>query len=792
MNNHESTSVIATQTKRIALVGNPNTGKTTLFNALTGLNQKVGNYPGVTVERKAGRFSIENTPFELIDLPGTYSLAARSLDEMVVNDVLLGQMNGEQPVDLILAIVDASNLTRNFYLISQLLELGPPVLVALNMTDIAQARGMEIDSEGLCNKLGIPLVPICASRRKGIDRLRERITQIMNGEGCPAHETPIFPEPMRLSVYRLKEWINQHSTTSEYSSVSEPEIYRALIDSDGYFEKRFIMRYGPEFKEQLREARASAGKGIPLAAIEAKTRYGWISHILKNYVKKPAEPVTTWSDRIDQVLTHRVFGSIVFVLVMALIFQSIYTWAGPVMDLIDGGFSSLGTFVMSSMPAGALRSLIVDGVIAGVGGVLVFLPQIAILFFFIAILEDCGYLPRAAFLMDKLLSRCGLSGKSFIPMLSSFACAVPGIMATRTIESRRDRLATILIAPLMSCSARLPVYLLFIAVFIPNVSIFGSWIGLQGLTLFCLYILGILVAIPIAWIIKKTLIKGENAPFVLELPSYKLPNFRSVFFHVYLQSKEFIVRAGTVIFCVAVVVWALAYFPHSQAIEDKYASMEQQANNTFKVEIVPLLNQITPTQFDQTSDIASITTALNELSLDNANDSQSTDTVQTVSTLYQDYQDHMAQLDKQKSGEFLRSSILGQMGKFVEPLVQPVGWDWRIGMAVIASFPAREVVIATLGTIFNMGSDADESSGNLRTAISNAENSNGGQLFNIAIALSIMVFFALCCQCAATLAIIRRETNSWKWPVFVFTYMTVLAYVGALITYHACSAIGLA
>jgi ferrous iron transport protein B len=424
---------------------------------------------------------------------------------------------------------------------------------------------------------------------------------------------------------------------------------------------------------------------------------------------------------------------------MAMMFSSIFVLAVPVMNLIDTGVGALGGLVESLLPEGALRSLVVDGVIGGVGAVVIFLPQILILFFFIALLEDCGYMARAAFLMDRLMAGVGLSGKSFIPLLSSFACAVPGIMATRVIENRRDRLATILIAPLMSCSARLPVYVILIGAFVPANHYLGGIFGLQGLVLFAMYCVGTVVAVGVAWLLKKTLLRGETPPFVLELPSYKLPSVRTVAFRMAERGGAFLARAGTVIFAVTIVVWALAYYPRS--------------NDRVAADIAA-----------QRAAIQNDPAALTEFNA-------------------QENMDHL------EASLHQRYSFLGRAGQWIEPAVRPLGWDWRIGCAAIASFPAREVVMGVLGVIYNLGSNVDVSAEadqhRLQAKLRAARwDDTGEPVYNLPVALSIMVFFALCAQCAATLAVIRRETNSWRWPVFTFVYMTALAYVGAFLTYQ--------
>ncbi len=720
----------------VALVGNPNTGKTTLFNALTGLSQHVGNYSGVTVERKVGRMKLgDGMAVELLDLPGAYSMAAHSPDEMIVTDVLLGQQAGEATVSAALAIVDASNLQRNLYLVSQVLELGLPVVVALNMVDVAASRRIRIDAATLSQRIGVPVVPICANRRRGLDALREAIAGALLGrEDAGPEEMPRFPDFLREQVKALAGEANR-SPNGRSRKISEIEAFRALVDEGGYAEQRLVEAQGPDFGRRLSEARSKIP--TPLSALETEARYTWINQVVSGCIFRPERLQMTPSDRIDRVLTHRVFGTLIFVAVMGLVFQSIYTWAGPLMDRIDGLFGGLGGRVGAVMPEGALQSLVVDGIIGGVGSVVIFLPQIAILFLFLAILEGCGYMARAAFLMDRLLTRCGLSGKSFIPMLSSFACAVPGIMATRTIEDRRDRFTTILVAPLMSCSARLPVYTIFIAAFIPDRTLLGGWIGLQGLTLFAMYGAGIVVAVPVAWLLKKTLLKGASSPFVLELPSYKLPDLRTVGLRAYQSSRAFVSRAGTTILAAAIVMWALAYFPRPAEIVEKY----------------------------ETRQAAVLKTPAGQA-------------------------EALAAIDTEMSSELLKQSFLGRAGHFIEPAVRPLGWDWRIGIAAIASFPAREIVVASLGTIFSLGSDVDETPEGLRDALRAARWDDGRPIFTIPVVLSIMVFFALCAQCAATLAVIQRETRSWGWAGFAFGYMTVLAYIGALVTYQATMALG--
>ncbi len=774
-----------------ALVGNPNTGKTTLFNALSGLNQRVGNYPGVTVETKKGRMICGGQVFDLLDLPGTYSLAARSPDEMVAVDVILGHQKGEARPDVVVAIVDASNLDRNLYLTTQALELGVPVVVALNMIDVATAHGITIDYAELGRRLGVTVVPIQANKGKGLDKLREAIATAARTGHPP--KGPTFPEAFDREVETLYQTLG--------GEVPLFLVRRLVLDVGGYTEKRLIERWGPGVAERvqaLRERLTAAGCGVP--AVEARARYAWIREATTGCVQRPAKRPVTWTDRFDRVLTHRVWGTLVFLVLMFLVFESVFTGAkylmDPIGDAMDWVTDALRQLVTNGyLPAGPVSDLFIDGIISGVGNVLVFLPQIVILFGFIAILEDCGYMARAAFLMDKLMSRCGLSGKSFIPMLSSVACAVPGIMATRVIENRRDRLATILVAPLMSCSARLPVYILMIGAFLPirsdkNPGGFAWYV--PGLVMFGMYSIGLVVAPLVALLLKRTLLHGETPPFVMEMPLYKMPSLRTILRRMFDSGWAFLRRAGTLILASMVLVWALLYFPRGENAEQQAAYVDELKVQVFlsaEDERTPLLKE----RIDAIE--------MHGLTYDAHFNYLSQDL---------DYQKDRAdpnsfgvvRLEEERNrvhGEWKRQSALGWVGRAIEPVVYPLGWDWRVGMAAVASFPAREVIVGTLGIIYNEGkvktddvtSAKDVGDTKLARALKNATWENGPRqgkpVFTIPTALSLMVFFALCCQCASTLAVIRRETKSWWWPAFTFTYMTGLAYVGALVVYQVGS-----
>ena len=732
-----ASSTVERRTRVVALVGNPNTGKSTLFTALTGFRQQVGNYPGTTVESRSGFLAEVGKPerTKLIDLPGTYSLAAHAKDEAIVLDVLLGHQNEKDHPDAIVVVADASNLSRNLFLTTQVMEVGPPVIVALNMIDVARKGGIEVDAEALSRELGVPVIPVIATQQIGIEALRAAIVGIFDVPRSP--HCADFPDCVCRELEGLSESILR-SRPNDARGPTRVETLQILLDPGGYHEERLVACCGQSLARELVERRNRIqSQGESISAVEGRVRYAWIDRVVERVVKcqRPAEPSV--SDRVDRVATHPILGLLLLVLLMGICFQSVYAWAEPLMNGIDDAFGALGHYVAGLLGPGALQSLLQNGVVAGVGAILVFLPQILILFLFLAILEDCGYLARTAFLLDRWMGLIGLNGKSFIPLLSSFACAVPGIMATRTIDNRRDRFVTMLIAPLMSCSARLPVYILLIGAFVPATSLFGGAVRVQALTLIAFYFVGVLVAIPMALLLKCTLLRGETQAFLMELPTYKWPSPRTVIYRVYEQGREFVVSAGTIIFAVAVIVWALGYYPRPLSIATQHETMRVEARTVHE---------------------------------DNAH----------AKTL----PERLAEIDRLESGTYLRQSLLGRMGRWVEPVVEPLGWDWRIGTAAIASFPAREVVIATMGTIYNLGDDQDQESAGLRKQLHRATWPDGRPVFNLAVALSVMVFFALCCQCGATLAVIRRETSSWRWPLFTFTYMTTLAYVGALITYQ--------
>ncbi|MCA9734374.1 ferrous iron transport protein B [candidate division KSB1 bacterium] len=626
----------------VALVGNPNCGKTTLFNALTGLRQKVANYPGVTVERKSGELADAwGNKYKLIDLPGLYSLTPRSLDEKIASDIVQGKSPHESPVDLIIVAADASNLGRGLYLCSQVCETGTPTILVLNMMDIVERRGMTIDVQALSERLKIPVIPAVAKKNIGVKEIRDTLSNVL--KQSPQKNTGVIPD--------------------------KPEV----------------------------EKEAAQGH----AAIHA--RYDAIDAILNEVIKYSSNADESISDKIDRVLTHKIWGPLIMFLVLSTIFQAVYSWAAAPMEYIENSVTAAGELIRQSIPAGMLRDLLVDGVIAGVGAVLVFLPQILLLFLFISILEDSGYLSRVAFILDRVMAHIGLTGQSVIPLLSSFACAVPGIMAARTIHNTRDRLITILIAPFMSCSARLPVYTLMIGAFIPSIW-FGGIFYLPAFTLLCMYILGIVASVLSAALLGKFIMKGQKSNFIMELPHYRVPIWRFVFLRVYEAGWAFVQNAGKIILAISIILWALASYPKP------------------------------------------------------------------------DHPDN--------SKNFIHQTYAGCIGHFIEPAIRPLGFDWKIGVGLITSFAAREVMVSTLGTLYNV-QDADETSISLRQAMKRDRHSDSGKpVYTPLSAISLMVFFVLACQCMSTLAIIRRETNTWRWPIFLFIYMLVLAYGASFVVYQ--------
>jgi len=721
----------------IVLTGNPNCGKTTLFNALTGLRAKVGNYAGVTVERKEGRLLGAPTDLNLrvLDLPGTYSLSPQSLDEQISRDVLLNRLPELPAPALLVVVVDASNLQRNLYYATQAIELGYPTLIALNMVDVAESNGQRIDSKRLGAELGVPVLPIIASTGQGVPELRAQIVASMrNRSQIEPRQFCEMPLPFKAEVDRIALLL-----AKEFDELRPRAAAEALLILGN--QKAFassLDHYSAGIQQAVTAARQRLEReGIDWSAVSIEGRYLTVSAIQRLVTTEETDPGESFSDHLDRILTHKVWGTLIFVGIMTLMFQSIFTFARLPMDALQSAVDWLGNNVGKLIPPGDLNSLLVDGVIAGVGAVIVFLPQILLLFLFIGFLEDTGYMARAAFLIDRLMSKVGLHGKSFIPMLSSFACAIPGIMATRTIESPKDRLATILVAPLMSCSARLPVYTLLIAACIPNVTVLG-FLKLSGLTMLAMYLLGLSVALFMAWLFKKTLLKAGTPLLIMELPPYKRPLLRVVVRHMWERSRLFLRRAGTIILGINILLWFLATYPRSAGVEQEFASRRAALG-----------------QMDEA-----------------ARKSQAA---------------QRAVLDNEEAGARLRHSFAGRLGHLIEPAIAPLGFDWKMGIGIIASFAAREVFVSTMSTIYNVGKSNDSESGvsNLAKTLRDEKRPDGSTIYTPLTAITLMVFYVFALQCVSTVAIVRRETNSWKWPIFQWLYMGALAWGMAFIVYRA-------
>jgi ferrous iron transport protein B len=742
----------------VALTGNPNCGKTTLFNALTGLRAKVGNYAGVTVERKEGRLlgTVAGLAVRVLDLPGTYSLSPQSLDEQISRDVLLNRLPELPAPALIVVVVDASNLQRNLYYATQVIELGHPTLIALNMVDVAEGNGQQIDVARLARELGVPVVPVVASQGRGVPELREAIIAGLAAEGrIEPRRFCELPGPFEKEATALGALLAEVFSERRAQAAAEALLIlsneKALASSSTHYPSQ-VHSAVVEARQRIESA------GIDWRGTSIESRYTRVAEIQQSVTQQAVASGETFSDRLDRVLTHKVWGTAIFVAVMGLMFQSIFTFARIPMDALQAGVDWLGTVVAGLIPPGDLNSLLVDGVIAGVGAVVVFLPQILLLFLFIGFLEDTGYMARAAFLMDRLMSKVGLHGKSFIPMLSSFACAIPGIMATRTIESPKDRLVTILVAPLMSCSARLPVYTLLIGACIPNQTVLG-FLKLTGLTMLGMYLLGIVVALLMAWLFKKTLLKGETPLLIMELPPYKRPLARVVARHMWDRSKLFLRRAGTVILCINILLWFLATYPRSSTLDQSFAA--RRAALAAAQATAPAA-----TAAPRDSSTKEPASATNE--------------------------DPLSALNNEEAGLRLRQSFAGHLGRFIEPVISPLGFDWKMGIGIISSFAAREVFLSTMSIVYNVGKYHRTESGmtDLAKTLQAQKREDGTPVYTVRTALTLMVFYVFALQCVSTVAVVRRETNSWKWPLFQWIYMGLLAWGLAFLTSQAARWLG--
>ena len=675
----------------VALVGNPNCGKTAIFNLLTGLNQKVSNYPGITVEKKEGTvYAQGDKTFNLLDLPGTYSLSAESFDEQIVSDQVLSWAKGENPPAVIVSVVDASNLSRNLYLTTQLLDLDIPTIVVLNMMDQLKDSS-QIEIQKLKKELGVSaVVPISAKMNWGLDALKSAIQKSLVNLAQTNHQSQWINQDIS---HQIKLLIEPHFSSSKFAAA---HALRRISRNESLNGENSNI-------EAIRNSILELGYNTN--TLEATLRYKWIDGILPFVQPKIRTKIQkeTRSERWDKILTHPWMGPAIFMAILYFIFQSIFTWASIPMDWIQAGIDNIAIFVLSNMSPGMLRDILVEGIIGGVGAIVIFLPQILILSFFLTVLEDTGYMARVAFMLDKSMTKMGLHGKSILPLMSAYACAIPGIMSTRTIDSWKERLVTILILPLMSCSARLPVYTLLISAFIPPITV-GGYFNLQGLTLVVMYFLGTVTALILAKIFSRFIKEKSSSSFVMELPPYRVPITRSVIRQVFIRGKLFLVNAGKIIMAISILLWFLASYP----------------------KVDSSLTDVNP----------------------------------------------------------IHHSYAGKIGHAMEPVIRPLGFDWKIGIGLLTSFAAREVMVSTMATIYNV-EDRGDKTVNLREAMRNdVDEKTGVPVYTPLIALALMVFYVFAAQCMATFAIVRQETNSWKWPLFMIAYLTILAYAGAFIVYR--------
>jgi ferrous iron transport protein B len=697
----------------IALVGNPNCGKTSLFNSLTGLNQKVGNFPGVTVDKKTGNSAIsENLTAKIIDLPGTYSLYPKRGDEWVTYRVLLNQDKDVKP-DLVVLLADASNLKRNLLFVSQIIDLKIPVVIALTMMDLAKKKGIEIDIEGLERELGVPIVPVNPRKNKGIPQLKKAIAlTALNQYNAPVFD---FIPNAALAKNSIEEVKKHFPAISDYTAI------HYLINHENF-------AFDEELQNSIEKIESVNNfNHTRTQAEEIMQRYGRIKQIMSTTVSTP-DPLqkALFTERLDNLLLHRAWGYLIMLVVLFVLFQSVFLIAEYPMDAIEWAFAKAGGLLGNSLPVAWWSNLLVNGILAGLSGIFVFIPQIMILFGLITLLEDTGYMARISFLTDKLMRKVGLNGKSVMPMISGFACAVPAIMSARNIENRKERLLTIMITPLMSCSARLPVYTILIALVIPKEKLWGVF-GLQGLVMMVLYLLGLVMALLVSFIMKWFIKIKEKSFFILELPTYRAPRWKNIGYTMVEKAKIFVVDAGKIIMVISLILWALSSFGPPGRIDKLDATYNQlKAQQPANTEL----------------------------------------------------------LERRRKQELLENSYAGIMGKAIEPVIAPLGYDWKIGIALVTSFAAREVFVGTMATLYSVGDDDQENSMRLRDKMQAAKKPDGTKVYTLATGVSLMIFYALAMQCMSTLAIVKRETRSWKMPLIQLVYMTGLAYLLSLLAYQ--------
>lgn len=692
--------------KKIALVGNPNSGKTSLFNILTGLHQKVGNYAGVTVERKIGTFKAKGELFTVIDLPGAYSLYPKSEDERIACQILYNKQHEDYP-DIVIVVADATNLKRHLLLCTQIIDLGFPTVLALNMIDLLATQGIHLDIDELSRRLGIPVIPISALKNQGIETLKETLIKPIDKV-----KNPIFsiPDEVKPIIEQIKAQYTLNNDYLAFHYLVQPHHIQELSDND---------------REKIQSLLSQ--ESVVLMGKETLARLEWIDRQLCTCLKENP-PKTSLEQKIDRILTHKIWGYCIFLCILFVIFQAIFTWAEYPMNAIETAFEWINAQFSKYLPKSKLTEILTDGIMAGLAGVVVFVPQIAFLFFFMAILEDTGYMSRVVFLMDKIMRKFGLSGKSVVPMLGGMACAVPSIMATRTIENPKERLITILVTPLMSCSARIPVYTLLINLFVPSKMFLGIF-NARGIVMMGMYILGILTALIVAFILKKVLKNTEKGFFIMEMPLYRKPRWKNIGIIIWIQVKTFLWDAGKIIVAISIVLWFLA----------------NHGGNTFH----SIKNQQTCEKID--------------------NDSLK------------------KECERIQKKQLLETSYAGQAGKWIEPVIRPMGLDWKMGIALITSFAAREVFVGTMATIYSLESAEDNLTDLQKVMQKEINPITKKTQYNLANGIALMLYYAFAMQCMSTLAIIKKETHSWKWTLISLAYMMGLAYLVATIAYQIIS-----
>ena len=712
-------------TRRVAIAGNPNTGKTTLFNRLTGLSAKVGNYPGVTVESESGEVKLARSgTITLVDVPGTYSLTARSAEEQIAIQAICGLHPLERPEAVVL-VVDATQLTRNLYLALQVIETDIPLVIALNMVDMLGELGVEIDAAALERELGVRVVAVSAQHGQGVDELRNALDEALQTPERARPGPRWIPSDARLRA-------DVEAVAAELPAIWRTENPRrrhalalwALLSLDENDEL-------PDAPAKLRETvlarrRAAAAQGREIEAEVIQGRYAWIDERAPKFLRQRTNAAPSRTDRVDRLLLHPALGFVVFLAAMGLVFQSLFSWADPLIGLIESAVAVVKEQVVAALPAFIVTATTEIYTSVVVGSVIVFLPQILLLFFFIGVMEDSGYMARVAFLMDRLMKSIGLHGRAFVPMMSGFACAVPAILATRTMERQRDRMLTMMVVPLMTCSARLPVYSLLIAALFPPDRIFGV-LPVQGLLMVALYVFSTVIALIVAAVLGRTLIKGKSVPLLLEMPPYRVPHWPSVLAAMWRKTRVFLSEAGTVILACTVVMWLLLTFPRQPELDAQYAA---------RIEAV-----------------------------------------EAQLPAGEERDERIAALENERAGEALRSSYGGRLGHLIEPAIEPLGFDWKIGIGLLGAFAAREVFVSTMGVVYGIGEDVDEESVGLRQRIKQEAHADGRPIYTPLVGLSLMVFFAIACQCMSTLAVVKRETRSWTWPTFLFLYTGALAWL---------------